>query len=120
MRYACLEDIKLNPIEEGTVESWKTGEEPLNKWTPIGTKGKKFSGTFDGQGHTISGLYMKSNGNYLGLFGLLASNGKSVVKNFKLTNTYFENTGTGTGTSIGLGSVAGQGQGRMQDCARLQ
>ena len=27
-------------------------------WTPIGKKGYIFEGEFDGQGHTISGLYV--------------------------------------------------------------
>ena len=110
-------DIKVN---YGLATDWADGKNlPTNIWTPIGgganNANRVFAGTFDGKGHTISGLYMKSNGNYLGLFGLTASNGKSVIQNFKLTNTYFENTGTGTGTSIGLGSVAGQGEGKIEN-----
>ena len=39
-------------------------------WTPIGNDQKQYTGTFDGQGHTISGLYFKeSNACYVGLFG---------------------------------------------------
>ena len=34
------------------------GEE--NPWEPIGYGGKSFTGTFDGDGHTISGLYLNS------------------------------------------------------------
>ncbi len=112
-----VRDLKVNG---GSATDWEKGINlPNNTWTPIGGGAndttKYFAGTFDGQGHTISGLYMKSNGNYLGLFGLLASDGTSVIENLKLTNTYFENTGTGTGTSIGLGSIAGQGQGKLEN-----
>ena len=35
------------------------------QWTPIGNdsfEGKVYSGTFDGQGHTISGLYVSGSG----------------------------------------------------------
>jgi len=108
-------DIKVN---DGLATDWAEGKNlPDTAWTPIGgganNANRVFAGTFDGQGHTISGLYMKSNGNYLGLFGLTASNGSTVIQNLKLTNTYFENTGTGTGTSIGLGSIAGQGAGKF-------
>ena len=108
-------DIVMN---DGKATDWEIGENlPDTVWTPIGGGSNNtnlvFAGTFDGQGHTISGLYMKSNGNYLGLFGLLAADGSAVIQNLKLTNTYFENTGTGTGTSIGLGSIAGQGQGKF-------
>ena len=46
-------------------------------WTPIGTESKPFKGTFDGQGHTISGLYFynetnatyPNGGNHIGLIG---------------------------------------------------
>ena len=38
-------------------------------WTPIGNLNIRYTGTFDGQGHTISGLYFNnSNTNYVGLF----------------------------------------------------
>ena len=29
-----------------------------NKWTPIGTESNPFKGTFDGDGHTVSGVYV--------------------------------------------------------------
>jgi len=107
-------------VNEGKSTDWANNQNiPKNVWTPIGggsnNANRMFAGTFDGQGYTISGLYMKSNGNYLGLFGLLSSDGSSTVKNLRLVNTYFENTGTGTGTSIGLGSIAGQGQGKLEN-----
>ncbi|MGN0115548.1 MAG: GLUG motif-containing protein, partial [Acutalibacteraceae bacterium] len=39
-------------------------------WTPIAYgNSRKYSGTFDGQGHTVSGLYYKTTTNYAGLFG---------------------------------------------------
>ena len=41
-----------------------------NSWTPIGTSSKPYTGTFNGNGHTISGLYIDSStANYQGLFG---------------------------------------------------
>ena len=43
--------------------------EGIGSWTPIGGKYKYFKGSFDGGGHTISGLYIDSTGNYQGLFG---------------------------------------------------
>lgn len=39
-------------------------------WTPVGTaSASAFSGKFDGQGHTIAGLYISTTTNYQGLFG---------------------------------------------------
>ena len=40
-----------------------------NEWTPIGTSSKPFKGLFDGDGHTISGVYINSVNDYQGLFG---------------------------------------------------
>ena len=48
-------------------------------WTPIGNKSKPFQGTFDGDGHTISGLYISSTEQYQALFGGVANS--CVVKN---------------------------------------
>ena len=51
------EDIDLGGKEKGS-------------WKPIGNYDVKFSGTFDGDGHTISGLYIYAQGQtYQGLFG---------------------------------------------------
>lgn len=56
-----------------------------NPWTPIGKDADHpYSGTFDGAGHTVSGLYIDDtqsglDGNYRGLFGLLKSGTKSAT-----------------------------------------
>jgi hypothetical protein len=42
----------------------------VTSWTPIGSRSKPFSGTFDGNGYTISGLTINSpSSGYQGLFG---------------------------------------------------
>ena len=43
----------------------------LNTWTPIGggTYAKLFKGSFDGQNHTVSGIYISNESNNQGLFG---------------------------------------------------
>lgn len=51
-------DIQLNSTGSHT-----------NKWAPIGTSAKPFKGSFDGDGHTISGVYIDSTSDYQGLFG---------------------------------------------------
>ena len=45
-----------------------------NQWTPIGGS-PTYKGTFDGKGHTISGLYYSGSGDYVGLFGAIGSGG---------------------------------------------
>lgn len=82
-------DIVFN---EGNLADWKENA-PANEWYPIGVNRNKyrFEGTFDGQGHTISGLYLSDDSditNYSGFFGVTGTG--SVVKNLKITNSYFE------------------------------
>ncbi|MBO7376077.1 MAG: hypothetical protein J6V01_03135 [Clostridia bacterium] len=56
----------------------------LNSWQPIGpSTSNPFQGTFDGQGHTISGIYMHTNRQNAGLFGVVKN---SVIKNLTLSN----------------------------------
>ncbi|MBR5715579.1 MAG: chitobiase/beta-hexosaminidase C-terminal domain-containing protein [Bacteroidales bacterium] len=51
----------------------------------IGVYGKKFSGTFDGEGHTISGIrYYNPSKYFVGLFGNLES---ATIKNLTLADT---------------------------------
>lgn len=51
-------------------------------WTPIGTSTTyKFAGIFDGQGHTISNLYINGTTTYQGLFGLAGGTGAG-LRNF--------------------------------------
>lgn len=81
-------DIVCN---EGKASDWAK-EAPINIWKPIGYNaefgGKTFLGTFDGQGHTISGLYGLSTKSMVSFFGETGAG--SIVKNLKITNSYFE------------------------------
>ena len=55
-------------------------------WTPIGTNSNPFSGTFDGNGHIISNMYVnRPNDNYNGLFGYSPN---SFIKNLGVTLSY--------------------------------
>ena len=77
-------------------------------WTPIGTEAAPFSGTFDGGGHTISGLYTDQNNDYQGLFGYAAQG--SVIKNFGIIH------GSVSGSGSNVGSVAGYSAGEISRC----
>lgn len=56
------------------------------EWTPIGGDSNwSFDGTFDGQGHTISGLYINNSSQYQGLFGYIDSS--AIVQNLIVTGS---------------------------------
>ena len=56
-------------------------------WIPVGNSDRPYTGTFNGQGHTISGLYFNdSSKNYVGLFGELR---KGKIQNTGIVDSYF-------------------------------
>lgn len=68
----------------------------------VGGKDHKFSGVFDGRGHTISNFKITNDvaGEYVGLFGRV--DGKAEVKNFTLSNATISSN-----QSVYIGAVAG-------------
>ena len=74
-------------INKGTLEEIALRGDGNSPWRRINSA-YLFKGTFDGQGHTISGLYMKITINGSGaMFGGVSGN--AVIKDFTLENTYF-------------------------------
>ena len=91
-------DVILN---QGTVEEILASGKK-HAWKQLNSA-HQFRGTFDGQGHTISGLYMKlSSSAVRGMFGGIGGN--AVIKNFTLTNTYYG--GPTKDKKITLGAIA--------------
>ena len=70
----------------------------FTSWTPIGywnssSDNVYYSGTFDGQNHTISGLYFNDTStSYVGLFGYLGSGGE--IKNVGVIDSYISGSDT--------------------------
>ena len=71
------------------------------QWTPIGNFGNSmpYSGTFDGQGHTISGLYASGKGWGVGFIGKVS--GSAVVKNLGIVDSYFSSANNHLGSIVG-------------------
>ena len=67
------------------------------QWTPIGNV--FYSGTFDGQGHTISGLYVSGNSGEVGLIGTVS--GSATIKNLGIVDSYFNSSGNFLGSIVG-------------------
>ena len=102
-------------------------------WIPIGTSSNEYSGNFNGNGHTISGLYIyNSTAGYQGLFGYVSGSGK--IENLSVSGSVSGNNNVGgvvglnggsvedcdfTGSvsgKIDVGGVVGDNEGRVENC----
>lgn len=116
-------------------------------FTPIGTKQNPFTGTFDGNGYTISNLRINSTTakgvKYVGLFGYVSASAR--IQNVKIENLIIEEGATHAGAIVGYsegatilncsvknttnaqninilasrsgGGIAGTSEGIIKDCA---
>lgn len=111
------------------------------RWTPIGTDNNPYTGTFDGNNHTISGLYFcDGNEMYIGLIGYACTG--ATIKNVGVKDSYLKgwslvggvcgssydgtisncyNTGMVSGTAINVGGVCGlnSGNGIIENCYNM-
>ena len=80
-------------------------------WTPIGNSDNMYQGTFDGNGKTISNLYINAtSGNYAGFFG--------VVDAGCINNITFDNAKVKS-TSYGIGILVGQARSCIENIKTL-
>lgn len=106
-----------------------------NQWTPIGSESNRYTGTFDGNGKTVSGIYINTSEDYQGLFGYIGIGGtvkdlgieKSRIKggnnvggiagysDGSITNCYNEGSVSGNNS---VGGIAGKNEGSasIKDC----
>lgn len=107
---AAQSDFSLNCILAADI-TLPTVAEGESNWTPIGTYDhyyNRYTGTFDGGGHTITGLTINQSGtDYVGLICHLGSGG--TVKNLTLENVDI------TGQAC-VGSVVGWNDGTVAAC----
>ena len=82
-------------------------------WTPIGTDyDNSYKGTFDGGGHTITGLTFTTNDEYVGLFGWL--NRAGTVKNVVMEGVQITSHQIYGGS---IGGVVGYSWGTIENCS---
>ena len=104
IRAKLTADIELNNTTGW--ENWGNTP-PANSWTPIGSNANPFTGTFDGQGHTVSGIYINSDNNCQGFFG--ATNGATII-NLHTAQGYIRGNGS-------VGGIVGNAEGgSIEDC----
>ena len=95
-----IADIVVN--ENVLTDAGELNGTPSLVWTPIGTEANRFKGTFNGNNHTISGLYTDY-GYYIGLFGY-ASN--ATISNVGVVDSYLSGSGN-YATSSYTGGICG-------------
>ncbi len=87
--YKITEDIKLNDV---SADNWT---ENATQWI---WSSNVFSGTVDGDCHTISGLYYNGTNNKVGLFCVAAN---AVLERIIITDSYLYSSGFGVGALVG-------------------
>ncbi len=103
-----MNDITVNT---GVLDANKNlvSESDFIEWTPVGNNIYAYTGTFDGKGYTVSGLYFNNpNSSLVGLFGFIGANGK--ISNVGVLDSYFQFGEYGAG-------VCGINNGELQNCS---
>lgn len=104
--FALTNDIYLNDTTDW--ESWGNDTAPANEWTAIGTESSPFSGSFDGNGHVVSGVYINElESQYQGLFGYTTS--RSTIANLGVSESYIYGGDC-------VGGVVGENGGEVTNC----
>ena len=99
---AAQSDYTLNCTLTADIDL--TGKE----WTPVGNSGQTYNGTFDGQGHTITGLNISSPSEAVALFHNIGGGGK--VMNLQLKYVTYNG-------STAMGGIAHGNNGTITACS---
>ena len=105
------QDITFN--ENVLTESGELNGDGSNfkQWTAIGIynypNNRPFKGTFDGQNHTISGIYINNNSNYQGLFGYVDG---ATIQNLSVADSYIK-------ANDWVGGIVGENYGTVSNCS---
>ena len=99
--------VNKNVLVNGELNTSESGS--FRSWTPIGNDNNTYTGTFDGQGHTVSGLYFNNEDEkHVGLFGSIQSG--SSIKKVGVLDSYFNGKNS-------VGGVCGLNQnGTIENC----
>lgn len=83
-----------------------TKKDGWKDWTPIGNEQDKYAGIFDGNGHTVSGLYFNdTKTKFVGLFGYV----NGTIQNVGVINSYFI-------AHEKVGGICGENHGTINNC----
>ena len=83
---------------------WIEENNPVQGWSPIGTSTSPFKGIFNGNGHTISNLWIdRPNSNYIGLFGYVGDGAN--ISGLTLRNADYKGKNY-VGGIVGYGAIS--------------
>lgn len=106
-----LNDVEITWDDDGNC----TNGDDLLQWIPIGKSNNSFTGIFEGNGCTVSGLYdVSRKGGICGLFGYID---EASISNVKVVNSYVEVSGYANGYVCGdAGGIVGHAYGSIDSC----
>jgi len=106
--YKLTENVTLNPPQASAISNWR------EIGSDTGANGT-FSGSFDGQGNTITGLvYNNPNAYFQGMFGCIGVSG--IVKNTGLVDCSIGDDYEHNGRARTIGGIAGRSDGIVENC----
>ncbi len=96
----------------------------ITEQAPI-TSAAGFTATYDGGGHSVRGVSFRTDGNAVGLFGVIAPRGRveNVVllgldtASVRYAGRSGDNAVTGSGRTVHMGALAGYNRGSIRNCA---
>ena len=107
-----MNDITVNKGVLDAVNKGQVSESNFIEWEPVGTTKVAYTGTFDGNKHTISGLYSNNpKAHYVGLFGCIGYVGK--VSNVGVSDSYFPFSRD----NKYVGGICAWNYGELQNCS---
>lgn len=112
-------DVVFSLESDIDMTDWIADNNPVQGWSPIGNNSGTFNGTFNGNGHTISNLWIKRpETDYIGLFGYAGTS--SEIHDLTLTNARYEGKDY-VGGIIGYLYNSGKGsEATISNCKFLQ
>lgn len=102
---AAKTDLSTSCTLENNITMPAPTETDGSNWEPVGTSDNEFTGIFDGNGHTITGLVVKSTETYVGFI----ANNHGTVKSLTLE-------GAKINGKSHVGGVAGHNSGAISNC----
>jgi hypothetical protein len=115
--FTLVADVDLDPNQPGGMVFDRAVIAPDTDDFREGFQGVAFTGLFNGQGHRIRGLTIRSENQHVGLFGLVGTGGQ--IRDLGVIDAEIEvsvDTSKRGGGSSGMGILAGESMGSMVRC----